>query len=152
MELSAEFVEVAVTIDGQQYVLKEASEGASIVYRDAHVKAARIKEVDGGTRESSFGNLADSDALLVSMCLFKVGAGKDGGSLAPVDVRTVKSWPTRVVKQLYKKVREISDMQELDSEEALQKQVDYYTRMLERKRAERPKGGSEAESSPDASR
>jgi hypothetical protein len=60
--------------------------------------------------------LANVEPLLVSLCLFRENG-------APVLLATVRSWPARVVKSLFEKAKEISDLGEERKEEEAAKNV-----------------------------
>lgn len=98
-------VELPVKYDGKTLTLKEASGDASIKYRNAMMKATKIG--DNG-KVSGMEALADTEALLVSLCLF------DGTK--PVSLAFVRAMPTRVMKALYEKVKKISAISESDDE------------------------------------
>jgi len=102
-------VEIPVTVKGKKYTLREATENATIKFRTFQFQNSKM--VDGKLN-------ADADklieSLMVSLCLY------EGDNLVPLDV--VRSWPAKVVKQLFDRVIAISALDEADSEEALEKQ------------------------------
>lgn len=103
-------IEIAVTLSGEQYTLREADGEAGAQFENAKFQGAKIDEVTNTV--VSLPNLGDQASLLVSLCLFD----KDN-NLVPLE--TVRSWPDRVVTPLYKKAREISGLDEDDEEVAV---------------------------------
>lgn len=99
------FQEVPVVINGEEYVLREASAAAAKEYRNAALKSFKMGLE--GRPESIIGDgLAGAEPLLVSLCLFKKGATN------PVGSKFVDALPSRVVKPLFEKAKEISDLGE----------------------------------------
>lgn len=97
--------EYPVVYKGQNYILREADSAASVAYRNRALNCVRYSESGNANQ---FNNLADLEPYLVSLCLFK----EDG---TKVSEATLKTWPSRVVKQLYNKAKEISYLTETDS-------------------------------------
>ena len=98
-------VVIPVRYGERDFVLKEADGEAAATYRNAAMKAARF--VDG--KVTNIEGLADVEALLVSLCLFEV---KPDGSHGRLALGFVKSLPARMLKKLYEKAMEISDLNE----------------------------------------
>lgn len=96
-------IEIPVEIDGEQYVLREASGETAATWRNAIMRCAVIGP-DG--KPTGVRDLADTELLLVSLCLFHVGSGN------AVGLDFVRSLPNRVCRALFAKVREISDIDE----------------------------------------
>lgn len=92
---------VPVTIGKDEYVLKEASGDAACRWRNAQLRAARM--VEG--KITGVGDIADTEPLLVSLCLF-TREGK------PVPLATVRAWPNRVQKALFERAKAISHLNE----------------------------------------
>lgn len=104
--------EISVPIDGAVYTLREASEDAAAKYQN---KLSQCTKLTDGKVSGITGPLADSQSLLVSMCLFD-------DKNRPVPQSKVRQWPSRVVKQLFEKAAEISELAGTDdTEESLQK-------------------------------
>lgn len=95
--------EIPVRYQGRDYVLREASEGAAIKWRNAQMKAARFNQHGQITGAEG---LADTEPLLVSYCLFETDTGN------PVHFNTICGWPAKMVKKLFQKAVEISDLHE----------------------------------------
>ncbi len=106
-----------VVIGGENYVLKEATGEVAKQYRNSALRSVRLGST--GKAETVIGDgLAIAEPLLVSLCLFKVKTLADNSvKHLPVKLDTVLSWPNRVIKPLFNKVKEISDLGE--SEETL---------------------------------
>lgn len=99
-------IEIPYTIGGVQYVLREASGEAACSYRNAVFRATELGP-DG--KPSKIGNMADVEPLLVSLCLFN-----DQGRR--LNSNELKKWPNRIVKTLFQKVKEISELEEQPEE------------------------------------
>ncbi len=90
------------------YVLKEPTGDAACKYRNSILRSSTIGS-DG--KPTSFGNLADSEPELVSMCVFRID---EAGNHKPVRLDEVRSWPSRIVSSLYKKAKDIGKLEESD--------------------------------------
>lgn len=124
-------VGVRYTIGGKRYVLRECPEGDTCSWRSFQAKMARFNE-DG--KFAGVGNIADSQPLLVSFCLFLADqrTGElvltDGNPPLPdlahrVSLATIRSWPTRIVGPLFDKAKEISGLDERETDEVLWKRL-----------------------------
>ena len=100
---------IPVIIGGTEYELREANGDTAARWRNAILKQTTINPETG--KPSSVGQIADTESFLVALCLFEKSNGK------PVSQIQVKKWPSRVVKQLFDKVQEISDLKEDDDTE-----------------------------------
>lgn len=107
MEFDPALSEVPVRIGDKHYVLCEASEGASVAYRNAVMRAAKF-DVNG--KPTSADGLADAEPILVQGCLFEVQERKGERHLGAVSMGFVRALPARVVRQLFQKAQEISDL------------------------------------------
>lgn len=116
-------IEVPVTIAGKKYVLREASEATAAAYRNASIAGAKME--DGRVSELPR-NLGGLQSLLVSQCLFPyvVVDSEVGSTISsiPVARSLINGWPSRIVKPLFEKAKEISELDEDESLEALIKQ------------------------------
>ena len=109
-------IEIQYTIGGVDYILKEASGDAACQYRNALFKDIQLGP-EG--KPSKIGNMADVEPLLVSLCLFN----PEGRKIA---VDSIRKWPNRIIKQLFEKVKEISDLnEESDERTQLEEAMDY---------------------------
>lgn len=108
-------VEIPVRHSGKRYVLREATGDASSIYQNAVVKSAKLG-ADG--KPVGFENVADTEPLLVSLCLYSLdGEGRirldNDGNPDPryrVPLKTVRGWPAKMIKQLYEKAVNISNL------------------------------------------
>jgi hypothetical protein len=122
---------VPCRLAGKRFVLREANEDAVCKFRNAQIKCTNVGP-DGNATHFKEG-MADTVPLLVSLCLYHAD---DNGNLRLdrngnpdprylVSLATVRSWKDQVVKGLFKKVAEISDLKgekEETTEESLRKQ------------------------------
>ena len=97
------------SIDGivTDYVIREATGAIAGTYRDAQLACARF-ETKG--QPASVKGLSEVEPLLVSLCLFD-SENKN------VLKTTVKSWPSRVQKALFEKIKKISELDEAEEDE-----------------------------------
>jgi hypothetical protein len=101
-----DLIAVPITIGGEAFVLREATAEAAGKYHDAIIKSTRM--ADGKITGSD--GLGGVEPLLVSLCLFR----KVGKEEQAVPLTEVKRWPTRVVKPLFDRVKEISELDAKD--------------------------------------
>jgi hypothetical protein len=107
---------IPVRIGGKSYVLKEATGEAACRYKNEIMRCGRLG-ADG--KPNQVIGLADTEAFLVSLCLFEVdGEGKE----KHVPVSLIKSWKSSVLDKLYKTCREMSGMDNDEKEDELVKQ------------------------------
>lgn len=121
-------VPVSFKLNGQafRYVLTEASEDAYCKWRNYQIAATKF--VDG--KAAGWTNMADSKPLLVSLCLYapgpdgKIRRGPDGNPLPADQVKlaAVRGWPTKIVTPLFVRAKDISGLNEEETEESLLKQ------------------------------
>lgn len=117
-------IEIPVRIAGVAYILREASEAAACKWRNHQLKATRM--ADG--KVTGMDGMADAEPLLVSLCLCQTNPD---GTLkldpqrnpANVPLALVLSWPARIVKPLFEKAKEISDLTEKETADALEKRL-----------------------------
>ena len=103
MEFDLTPVEVPVKIGGADYILREATGATSIAYQNAIINSTK-PGLDGQPTQITSG-LSAIEPMLVSKCLFD-------SENKPVKQDVIKSWPSRVQKVLYRKIKEISDLDE----------------------------------------
>ena len=110
-------------------MLTEASEPAAARYQNAQIKATKMIESADGSRIGSIDGLSDTEALLVSMCLFEVTP--EGGRKSLDQAWIKANIPHRVCKELFAKAEEISGLAPESTKEqivskikALQKKLD----------------------------
>jgi hypothetical protein len=96
-------IEIPVSVRRKEYVLCEATEGASIIWRNATMAAAVLGE---SGKPIGVKNLAETDSLLLSLCMVTAEDRK------MVSLATIRGWGSRVVKPLAEKAKEISDLRE----------------------------------------
>lgn len=118
-------IEIPVKIGPKDYVLVEASGGSVCKYKNAMLGTTSVGA--DGKPILSMSGMVDSEPLLVSLCLWELWTNEANGDIVrkPVHINTVKSWPDRIQSSLYKKAKEISNLQEdEDTIESLQKEQD----------------------------
>lgn len=119
--------EIPASIGGKKYILRQASEGAAVAYRNAALKAAKM--VDG--KIVGMDGVANAEPLLVSMCIHPLdhNTGKPrllpSGDPAPTPLATVMSWLPHVVTKLFATIKEISPgLEEKEDQKTLEKRFE----------------------------
>jgi hypothetical protein len=113
-------IEVPVTINKKSYVLREANEAGAARYKNAQFKAMKLAEGIDGSKTSSIDGMAETEALLVSVCLFEK---TENGGEKNVPIEEIKRLPHRVIEPLFKRAEEISGLQNKESKEDLVKKI-----------------------------
>jgi hypothetical protein len=137
-------IQKTVKVGETNYILKEASAATAAQYRSACVRAARMQ--DG--KVVGMEGIGEVEPLLVSLCLFETN--KEGQIFRSVPITTVKSWRARIVKILFEKAKEISELDEKETEEILTKRLTEIQKKLDDFRAAKEadaQGAKEAEDS-----
>jgi hypothetical protein len=112
-------VEVSVTVGRVTYVLREASYAVKKQYRNAQMRAVRM--VDG--KMTGLDGAMEADPLLLAGCLFETdNEGK--ATNRTVDVRLLHSWPARVVEPLVAEAKRLSNIDQDETREALEKRLE----------------------------
>lgn len=114
-------VELPVIVGDKKYILREASGDAACKYRNNLLKSTKMSP-DG--KVQSVEGLADIEPFLVSLCLFEVTEKGD----KPVALHTIRSWPNRVQKALFEEAKRISYLDDIETVESLNKQIDELTK------------------------
>lgn len=122
-------IELPVTLGTKRYVLREAGGGDAIEYRNAQLRATRLGP---NGKPVGLDGLADAESLLVSRCLYE--AEPQTGALRTLTDGTpdrryrvaeeqVRELPARVLKVLFAEAKRISQLDEGETVEALEKQA-----------------------------
>ena len=120
-------IEIPVSIAGNNYVLREADEETAALYNNARIKGVPIKDSEVVGIPEDIGGM---QSLLVSRCLFPLNS--EGKPLPnPVHRSTVKGWPSRVVKPLFIKAKEISDLDDKEDLKSLREQQNTLAKKIE---------------------
>lgn len=144
--------EISVNIDKRKYILIEANGEAVIKWRNSLLKATKL---GANGRPTSLEGIADSEPYLVSLCLFyadadgKLPLDKDGEPDPKflVPVQKIRKWPNRIQKTLFDTVKDISQLNDEETVESLEKQkADLEERLAEKRNQEA--NGEEPEDSP----
>ena len=106
--------------NGKDYVLREASGDTVAKFNNARARCAQYK--DGGL--SGVEGLGDLEPMLVSMCLFEDKGDGTPDPQKPVRASILRAWPGPVVKALFDKASEISELDSDKDVASLRKQRD----------------------------
>jgi hypothetical protein len=121
----------------KQYELREADGEAVRVWRNAIMQGAKF---DPGTGQPvAIGSMADGEVALLSHCVYC------GGKLVPAV--ELKRWPGRILKALYDRCQEISELEERPPPDAIKERIDKLQKLLAE--SEQAKNGTS--STPDGS-
>lgn len=134
----------------KQYVLREASADAAAKYRNQGLRGARFSE----GKMVGMGDVADLQPYLVSLCLWElVGAAKEdsaetvsaareknGTVEKPVDLKVIRTWPERMVKEMFNWVKDVSMLDEEETEEVLNKRLQDTQKKLDEIKAKKREG------------
>lgn len=105
-------IEVLVSnLFGKDYILREATGDVACKFQNKRTKCMKFG-TDGKT--ASIDDIADVDPLLLSMCLFAPNVKNPGTFDVPVPITTIRSWPSRIVKKLVEKAKEISELEDVE--------------------------------------
>lgn len=141
---------VNVTVGGDRYRLREATEAAYLDYESARASQAKLE--DGVL--TGMGGAVQAEAALLAACLFKVNGGPDSQVEEKVAEPTVRKWAARVVRPLVERLKIISGISDLESADQLERRIAADRKKLEKLRAGKagdtgPKGSGSG--SPDTS-
>lgn len=140
--------EETFTIGPRSFLIREADEAAIVKWRNSQVKASKL---DQATGRIIIGEVADSDPLLISLCLFEK-TEKDGKeTLSPVPLSVITKWPNRVTKKILDRIKEISELNEDDTEEGLTKRLAALSEKLLQLRTKRENLKNEQDGGKDTS-
>lgn len=115
-------IEIPVKYRGKMYILKEPTGDVVAKWRNTVLKCTKL--TDG--KPSQIDGLADSEPLLVSMCLFErqeSGRGGTGWVDKQVPVNVIRGWQAQVVKRLFDECKRIGQLDEADTVESLEKRI-----------------------------
>lgn len=130
LEFSTKRQEVPVKIDDENYVLMEASGLAVKEWRNAMSSGLEmVMDDDADSRKVSGIKPGDEETLLLSMCLYR---RDEKGAMEGVSKVKIESWPERVIKPLYEKLKDISDLDEDNTIEGLEKQRDKLNKTIDK--------------------
>jgi len=106
--------------NGKDYVLCQANGDTVAKFNSARARCARYQ--DGGM--SGVEGLGDLEPMLVSMCMFEDKGDGTPDPQKPIKGTLLRAWPGPVMKTLFNKAKEISEI-DLDNDLAsLRKQRD----------------------------
>ena len=120
---SPEPIEIPVVLGGKTYALKEAPEALYARYLNELSKASKVSEDANGVRSVVHETTFNTEALLVSFCLFEVNEIDGKKSYKTVDVNTVRAWTHRIVKPLFDKAEEINGSNKRRTADQLEKEI-----------------------------
>lgn len=107
-------VEFRFAFLGKEYVLREPSEEATIKAHEFQFRNARMT---AGGLTADAPNIAGAQSFLLSLCVVTAEDNR------PVPVATVRSWPTSLVKALYKKAERMARRSSEETAEEIEKRI-----------------------------
>lgn len=120
-------IEVEVTIENDPYLLCEATNKQATKFKEAQAKATLF--VNGAFAGAP--TLSQTEALLVSYCLWDIKLGRTKDKRRPVPLPTIEGWPAPIVDALFERAREISRLKPKLDKASLLKQIKELQNMLE---------------------
>lgn len=120
-------IEEPVPIGKDNFILKEASGDVAIKHRNAIIACSKM--TDG--KITGIKGLPETETKLVSMCLFWNCPENEKLHNKEVSEAIIRSWPQRVQKALYKRIKDISEMDDDESLESLIKQRDELNKKID---------------------
>lgn len=143
LSFSTTKVEKSVEIDGDQYLLREASGKTAVDYQNSALNGVTFG-ADG--KPIRMVGQASVQILLVGQCLYKV-LPSGGAAANPVGEKWVEAnLPAKVLKALFKEAKDISALGEDQTEESVRAEIkkleDQLIKMEEENEGE-PTSGSE---------
>lgn len=104
--------EVEVEIAGDEYLLVEATAEDARRWRANNFKSIhQMEKGKGKNRETHFhfdDSITESQILLVSMCMYKKNPNSSRGNRVKKEL--IRTWPNALVKVLFKRLLDISDL------------------------------------------
>jgi len=115
LEFSTTLTEIPIKIDKEDYILQEASGGSANVYNNDLQRTSRLHQ---GSQSVTTTGIAEVNTRLLSYCLKKIKRveGKPD-ELLPVPLEIIKKWPDRIQSTLIDKLKEISNVDDVVTEE-----------------------------------
>lgn len=113
-------LEVEVRVGKLDFVLREASGEAAVKYTNAKLKRLTLGS-DG--KPSTFQGMGDLEPYLVSLCLFTAKRERPELNNQPLHEVEIRSWPHKVQKKLFEVAKQISEIDQDQSKEDLEKIV-----------------------------
>jgi hypothetical protein len=117
-------VRIPVPFRGVEYVLCEATEADAVKWNNFKLQSGRFDPATG--KFAGHGDLAGSEPLLVSLCLYLPPGTPDGEPTRRVPLATVNGWPAKLVHRLFERAKAISELdgpEEPDTVEGLEAQI-----------------------------
>jgi len=108
----AQVIQIPVKFSGAEYLLVEANGADAAEFRN-HVTKNQLRDDEGNV--TGMRNSGDLQLKLLGLCLFTVG--EDGKPGKRVEMVTIRKWPERVVKELFKTAMKISELIDDDDED-----------------------------------
>lgn len=121
-------VEHKFTFREKEYILCEASGDAACKWRNALTQAAKIGP-DG--RPVALGAVADTEPLLISLCLFEDVEEKGQHKRKNVQQSVIRSWPNRLQRRLFDTIQDISELVEKETPESIREKINSLQERLE---------------------
>jgi hypothetical protein len=116
-------VEIPFSWAGKNYVLREGSADVVSKFKNKLLSCARVGE-DGDVKNAGMQGLGDLGPLLVAGCTFEKVETPSGTAYRQLNEATIRQWPERVVKELYEKASQITPMDDEETVESLDKQIE----------------------------
>lgn len=113
-------IEIPVKLGNRNLVIVEAPEGLASKYQSAQMRSMKMIENADGSKTANITDITDTQALLLSFCLFEV---TETGGRKTIPLDEIKRLPHRIVQPLFEKAEEISGLKMKETEETLTKRL-----------------------------
>lgn len=118
--------EEEVDIRGELHVLREADGDTASKFQSAAIRGSRFNREAG---DITIGDIGDVDLVLLTGCMFKKNV--KAGNMSPVPASTIRSWPNRIIKQLVKRAKAMSDLNDAeDDPESISQEIERLQKRL----------------------
>jgi hypothetical protein len=117
---------------GTKYMLREATGEAARLYRTASLRGVELDRDEDANKTTTrrLEAITGVEPLLVSLCLFSENPAKPGTFDVPVSESTVGSFPSKVQKAWFDKIKDVSDLDEGKDPASLKKQRERLTALI----------------------
>lgn len=131
---------IDVTIDEEKYVLLEASGATGVDYTNSLVSGITYGE---NGKPQKLNGQASVQILLVGECLYKINPDTGKTFKTSVGQKWVRdTLSSRILKELFEAAKELSNIDETETAESIQKQIDTLQEKLDKKQNESDVGES----------
>lgn len=112
-DLEPSFKVITLGREKVRHILREPSEDVARKFRSFSAKCMKMSN----NELTGFDGIGDVQPYLVSLCLFPEGSD------IPVSEKLIRQWKSSVVKKLFDLVKEMGELDEIETVEGIDKQI-----------------------------